>query len=79
MDSSIMIDTELLIRAVKRHPALYKKSDPTYFFKSRHKPKIWQEVCRDVIQNWEQLKPQDRVGLGEFLRWLFSLFVVLYY
>lgn len=59
------IDTEALILAVKKRPALYNKNDRFYYNNKKHKSKLWFEVCKEVFSTWDSFQPQTKVEQGE--------------
>ncbi|KAH9640343.1 hypothetical protein HF086_001695 [Spodoptera exigua] len=65
------IDTEALILAVKKRPALYNKNDPYYYNNKKHKSKMWFDVCKEVFAAWDNFNPQTKVEQGHELqkRW----------
>ncbi|KAF9804545.1 hypothetical protein SFRURICE_014453 [Spodoptera frugiperda] len=65
------IDTEALILAVKKRPALYNKNDRFYYNNKKHKSKLWFEVCKEVFSTWDSFQPQTKVEQGHELqkRW----------
>jgi hypothetical protein len=52
---------EKLIEVEKR-PALYLKSLKEYS-DTNHKKKLWEEVCTDLIENWNGLAPEEKKKL----------------
>jgi hypothetical protein len=48
-----------LIEEVEKRPALYLKSLKEYS-DINHKKKLWEEVCTDLIENWNGLAPEER-------------------
>jgi hypothetical protein len=48
-----------LIEEVKKRPALYLKSLKEYP-DANHKKKLWEEMCTDLIENWNGLAPEER-------------------
>jgi hypothetical protein len=53
---------ETLIEEVEKRPALYLKSLKEYSDTS-HK-KLWEEVCTDLIENWNGLAPEEEKKTG---------------
>jgi hypothetical protein len=47
---------EKLIEEVEKRPGLYLKSLKEYS-DTNHKKKLWEEVCTDLIENWNGLAP----------------------
>jgi hypothetical protein len=50
---------EKLIEEVEKRPALYLKSLKEYS-DTNHKKKLWEEVCTDLIENWNVLAPAEK-------------------
>lgn len=69
--SQVMIDNRLLIKAVRQRPILYDKDDSGYYTQKLNKAQIWREVGKEVIKDWDKLKPQQRVLCSKYLLSLF--------
>jgi hypothetical protein len=57
-------------KEVEKRPAPYLKSLKKYS-DTNHK-NLWEEVCTDVIENWNDLAPEERKTGNNYLyfRWL---------
>jgi hypothetical protein len=58
--------TDKLIEEVEKRPALYLKSTKEYS-DTKHKKKLWEEVCTALIENWNDLAPEEKKTEGNYL------------
>lgn len=63
-DDYVYVDSEMLIFEVQKRPLLYDISLPDYNDRVK-KSKCWDEVCEQVIPNWDELSPAERNNRGK--------------
>lgn len=63
MDEYVYVDSELLIVEVQKRPLLYDVSLPDYNDRVK-KARCWDEVCEQVVANWDELSPPERNNRG---------------
>lgn len=71
-DDYCYVDSEMLIFEVQKRPLLYDISLPDYNDRVK-KSKCWDEVCEQVIQNWEDLSPAEKNNRGKYQLFIFFL------
>ena len=62
-------DSELLITEVEKRPGLYNTALKEYSDRNL-KVKLWEEVCKSVFPNWNDLDTEEKNKKGYYFYYL---------
>lgn len=62
-----MNDGEILILAVEKHPCLWNIDDIRYHNREE-KETAWEQVCKEVIKDWNSCNVIDRENKSEYFK-----------
>lgn len=63
-------DCEKFIIQIEKRPILYEKNLAEFSNKTI-KDKLWSEVCEAMVENWGQMKGEEKIKTGKYEQFLF--------